>query len=243
MKRHKFLFVVGTIVIIMNITGCGILTTASLGTRGSQQENTVINDTAESKDDFKSEEEIAGQKPEIIFNERGYTYSIVENSISNVKVADGNNILNRESGYEGKVEERVEIELQWNDAQNFLEEDKLCWLNNEFLKSYTDDISFVVSDDDIIIAKYLGSTFKAKVYVFIVSENDGGCFEFGRNYTSELYNVHQIGEENTWQCFSYNGYDGTEYTSAVLANKNIVCEITFENCDEQFICSTLAVYE
>ena len=140
------------------------------------------------------------------------------------------------------VEERAEIILQWGDAQKSLEEDKLCWLNNEFLKSFADDISFIISDSNVVIAKYSTQTSKVEVYVFTVSEDDRECFEFGRNYTSELYNIHQIGEEKIWQCFSYNGYDGTEYTSAVFANKNIVCEIKFENCDEQFICNTLAGY-
>ena len=148
MKRFKFLFVVGTIAVIMNNTGCGILTTASIGTNSSQQDGTVINVIIENKDDFKPEEEIAEQKSEIIFNERGYTYSIAGNSGGSIKVTDSNNILKGESGYEGEVEERGEIILQWSDAQKSLEEDKLCWLNNEFLKTYADDISFVISDDE-----------------------------------------------------------------------------------------------
>lgn len=242
MKRSKFLFVVGTIAAIMNITGCGALTMASFGTKSLQQDNDVLNDTIEKEEDFQSEEEIAGQKAAIMFNERGYTYSIAGDSNSNIKVTDKNNNLDKESGCEGEGEERKEIILQWSDAQKSLEEDKLCWLNNEFLKSYADNISFIISDSDVVIAKYSTLTSKVEVDVFIVSKDNSEYFEFGRNYTSELYNIHQIGEENIWQCFSYNGYDGTEYTSAVLANENIVCEIIFENCDEQFICSTLAVY-
>lgn len=241
MKRFKFLFVIGTIAVIMNITGCAISTTASLGTKSLQQDNVVINDIIESIDDSQLEE-IVGQEAEIIFNEWGYTYSIAGKSDSSIKVIDSNDILNRGSGYEGEVEERAEIILQWSDAQKSLEEDKLCWLNNEFLKSFADDISFIISDSDVAIAKYSMQTSKVEVYVFTVSEDDCEYFEFGRNYTSELFNIHQIGEEKIWQCFSYNGYDGTEYTSAVFANKNIVCEIKFENCDEQFVCNTLAVY-
>lgn len=241
MKGFKFLFVIGTIAVIMSITGCAISTTASLGTKSLQQDNAVINDIIGSIDDSQLEE-IVGQKADIIFNEWGYTYGIAGNSNISIKVIDSNDILNRESGYEGKVEEKAEIILQWGDAQKSLEEDKLCWLNNEFLKSFADDISFIISDSNVVIAKYSTQTSKVEVYVFTVSEDDRECFEFGRNYTSELYNIHQIGEEKIWQCFSYNGYDGTEYTSAVFANKNIVCEIKFENCDEQFICNTLAVY-
>lgn len=242
MKRFKFLFDIGAIAVTMNITGCAISTTASLETKSLQQDNIVINDIVDSKDDSQPKEEITEKKAEIIFNEWGYTYSNVRNSESSIKVIDSNNTLNRESGDEGEVEERVEIVLQWSDAQNSLEENKLCWLNNEFLKSYADDISFIISDSDVVIAKYSMQTSKVEVYVFIVSEEDSEYFEFGGNYTSKLYNIHQIGEENIWQCFSYNGYDGSEYTSAVFANKNIVCEIKFENCDEQFICNTLAVY-
>ena len=241
MKGFKFLFVIGTIAVIMSITGCAISTTASLGTKSLQQDNAVINDIIGSIDDSQLEK-IVGQEEDIIFNEWGYTYGIAGNSNISIKVIDSNDILNRESRYEGKVEERAEIILQWGDAQKSLEEDKLCWLNNEFLKSFADDISFIISDSNVVIAKYSTQTSKVEVYVFTVLEDDSECFEFGRNYTSELYNIHQIGEEKIWQCFSYNGYDGTEYTSAVLANKNIVCEIKFENCDEQFICNTLAVY-
>ena len=241
MKRCKFLIVMVTIAVI-NITGCAISTTASMATKSLKYNNIVTNDTIENKVDSQFEEKISGQKPEIILNEWGYTYSIAGNSDSSIKVLANNDILNKKSGYEGKVEERTEIILQWDDAQKSLEEDKLCWLNNEFLKSFADDISFIISDSDVAIAKYSTQTSKVEVYVFTVSEGDGEFFEFGRNYTSELYNIHQIGEEKIWQCFSYNGYDGTEYTSAVFANKIIVCEIKFENCDEQFICDTLAVY-
>ena len=34
-----------------------------------------------------------------------------------------------------------------------------------------------------------------------------------------------------------------EYTSAVLPDNNMVCEVVFEKCDEQFIYNTLANYE
>ena len=242
MKRFKFLFVIGTMAVIMNITGCAISPTVALGIERLQQNNVMINDIIESNGDPQLEEEMSGQKAEIIFNEWGYTYSIAGNSGSSIKVIDSNDILNRKSGCEGEVNERTEIILQWSDAQKSLEEDKLCWLNNEFLKSFADNISFIISDSDVAIAKYSTQTSKVEVYVFTISEDDSGYFEFGRNYTSKLYNIHQIGEEKMWQCFSYSGYDSTEYTSAVFANKNIVCEIKFENCDEQFICNTLAVY-
>lgn len=68
--------------------------------------------------------------------------------------------------------EETEIVLQWNDAQKYLEEDKLCWLNNEFLKACADDISFVTSNSDMVMANYSTPTSKIKVLVFIVLNND-----------------------------------------------------------------------
>ncbi len=247
MKKFKFLFAVGTIAFIMNNTGCGVLATASAETKSLQQDNAVLNnmnDMIENEADLKPEGEITGQTADIIFNERGYTYSNIISGISNSSIEENGsyNIFKEESGYEGELKEETEIVLQWSDAQKYLEEDKLCWLNNEFLKACADDISFVTSNSDMVMANYSTPTSKIKVLVFIVLNNDEKNFEFGRRYTSELYNIHQVGEEKIWQCFSYNGYDGIEYTSAVLANKNILCEIVFENCDEQFICDTLAVY-
>jgi hypothetical protein len=143
---------------------------------------------------------------------------------------------------EGTAEENTEIILLWNDAQNSVEANKLCWLNNEYLKSYAENISFIISDSDIVKAKYSTQNSVVEVYVLTVAEDEDKNFEFVSNYPSELYNIHKIGGETIWQCFSYKDYDGTEYTSAVFANENIVCEIKSENCDEQFICNTLAVY-
>lgn len=203
----------------------------------AQQDNTVIKD-----DNFQPEAEANIQGAEILLNEGGYTYCSVANSNSNIETIGDGNVLGDEVGHEGNEREISEAVLSWNDAQKFLEDKKLCWLNNEYLNSCMDDVSFVVSDSDITIAKYITQTFKVEVYVFTVSKEIDDSFEFGRNYTSELYNIRQIKEGHTWQCFSYSGYDGTEYTSAVLADKNIVCEIKFENCDEQFICNTLASY-
>ena len=59
---------------------------------------------------------------------------------------------------------------------------------------------------------------------------------------SELYDIRQIEVNSVWQCFSYKGYDGMEYTSAVLPDNNMVCEVVFEKCDERFIYNTLANY-
>ena len=56
MKRFKFLFDIGAIAVIMNITGCAISTTASLETKSLQQDNIVINDIVDSKDDSQPKE-------------------------------------------------------------------------------------------------------------------------------------------------------------------------------------------
>lgn len=173
----------------------------------------------------------------------GYTYCAGENNISIMEAEAGDDILN--SGLSSKGKEKEEISeriLSWDEAQDYFGDDTLRWLNNEYLNSCAGDISFILSDDDIAIAEYSTQTSKVKIYVFTVCGQDDKCFEFGRNYSSELYNVHQIEEGYIWQCFSYKGYDGTEYTSAVLPDNNMVCEIVFEKCDEQFIYNTLASY-
>jgi hypothetical protein len=239
MKRYKFLCIVAaTTTAIMAMTGCAAPAAASLvlETQSVQQ----ANDISEGKD-VSLPEETADQQAEIILNEWGYTYSIPENSGGTIK-ENGDNVSDSKSGDEGTAEESSEMILQWNDVQNSLEENKLCWLNNEYLKSYAENISFITSDSDIVTAKYAAQDSAVEVYVFTVAKDDDEHFEFVSNYPSEIYNIHQIGEEKIWQCFSYKGYDGTEYTSAVFAKDNIVCEIKFENCDEPFICSTLAVY-
>lgn len=201
------------------------------------QDSTVINE-----DNLQSKAEANIQNAEISLNECGYTYCSIANSNSSVEKIWESNALGDKVGHEGNERETLEEILSWNEAQKSLEDNKLYWLNNEYLKSCMDDVSFVLSGSDITIAKYMTQTSKAEVYVFTISEENDVSFEFGRNYTSELYNIRQIKKGYTWQCFDYSGYDGTEYTSAVLADKNIVCEIKFENCNEKFICDTLASY-
>jgi hypothetical protein len=222
--------------------GCATSSATSLAleTQSVQQANIGKDDILESKDDSLPEE-TADQQAEIVLNEWGYTYSTPGNSGGSIQET-GDNVPDSKSGDEGTAEESSELILQWDDAQTFLEENKLCWLNNEYLKSYAENISFITSDSDIVTAKYATQNSAVDVYVFTVAKDDDEHFEFVSNYPSEIYNIHQIGEEKIWQCFSYKGYDGTEYTSAVFAKENIVCEIKFENCDEQFICDTLAVY-
>ena len=243
MKKHLYI-ALGAVTTIMVIVGCAVSSTTSLAQKNKNipQDMAGMNDNLESEDSSRFEEEITEQKAEIIFNEWGYTYSKTGNGDSSIKECDSGDIVNSELGYEGEAEDKPEVILQWSDAQESLDDDKLCWLNNEYLCSYADDISFIISDSDIVTAKYVMQTSKANVRLFTVAEDDSEYFEFSCNYTSEIYNIHQIQGKDTWQCFSYHGYNGIEYTSAVLANKNTICEITFENCDEQFICNTLAAY-
>ena len=179
----------------------------------------------------------------LTINEWGYTYSAGKGNGSIIEKEISNNVQNKELMNKGEEKEISEMILSWNEAQDYFGYDRLCWLNNEYLSSCAEDISFIVSDDDIAIVEYSMQTSKVKIYVFTVHEQGNECFEFGRNYSSELYDIRQIEVNSIWQCFSYKGCDGTEYTSAVLPDNNMVCEIVFEKCDEQLIYNALASYE
>ena len=179
----------------------------------------------------------------LTINEWGYTYSAGKGNGSIIEKEISNNVQNKESMNKGEEKEISEMILSWNEAQDYFGYDRLCWLNNEYLSACAEDISFIVSDDDIAIVEYSMQTSKVKIYVFTVHEQGNKCFEFGRNYSSELYDIRQIEVNSIWQCFSYKGCDGTEYTSAVLPDNNMVCEIVFEKCDEQLIYNALASYE
>lgn len=207
----------------------------SSGIKSEEQEESLAIHTVEEVDDICG----AG----LTINEWGYTYSVGKGNGSIIEKEVGNNVLNKESGNKGEEKEISEMILSWNEAQDYFGYDTLCWLNNEYLSSCAEDISFIVSDDDIAIAEYSVQTSKVKIYVFTVHEQGDKCFEFGRSYSSELYDIRPIEVNSIWQCFSYKGYDGTEYTSAVLPDNNMVCEIVFEKCDEQLIYNALASYK
>lgn len=179
----------------------------------------------------------------LTINEWGYTYSAGKGNGNIIEKEDRNIVLNKKSGNKGEEKEISEIILSWNEAQDYFGYDTLCWLNNDYLSSCAEDISFIVSDDAIAIAEYSIQTSKVKIYVFTVHEQGDKCFEFGRSYSSELYDIRPIEVNSIWQCFSYKGYDGMEYTSAVLPDNNMVCEIVFEKCDEQLIYNALASYK
>ena len=128
----------------------------------------------------------------LTINEWGYTYSASKDNGSIIEKEIRNNVLNKELGNKGEEREISEMILSWNEAQDYFGYDTLRWLDNEYLSSYTEDISFIVSDDDIAIAEYSMQTSKVKIYVFMVHEQGDKCFEFGRNYSSELYDIRQI---------------------------------------------------
>lgn len=180
---------------------------------------------------------------ELAVNQWGYTYSVGGNDNSIIETKTDSETLNSEPGNPGGEKEISEKILSWDEAQEHFGYDILRWLNNGYLFSCAGDVSFIASDDDMAIAEYSIQTSKVKIYAFAVCGENDKCFEFGRNYSSELYNVYQVEEDYTWQCFSYKGYDGTEYTSAVFPCGNIVCEIVFEECDKQFIYNALVSYE
>ena len=200
---------------------------------GEHEENLAIHTLAEVDDICEAE---------LAINRWGYTYSAGGNN-SIIETKTGSDVLNGESGNQGEEKEISEKILSWDEAQEHFAYGTLCWLNNEYLFSCAEDISFIVPDDDMAIAEYSTQTYKVKIYAFTVCGENDKCFEFGRNYSSELYNVHQVEEDYTWQCFSYKGYDGMEYTSAVLPYGDIVCELVFEECDKQFIYNALASYD
>lgn len=207
----------------------------SSGIKLEEQEESLAIHTLEESDNIR--------KAGLTINEWGYTYSVGTDNSSIIEKEVGNNILNNGLGNKGEDEEISEMILSWNEAQDYFGYDTLCWLNNEYLSSCAEDISFIVSDDNIAIAEYSIQTSKVKIYVFTVHKQGDKCFEFGRNYSSKLYDIRQIETNSIWQCFSYKGYDGTEYTSAVLPDNNMVCEIVFEKCDEQLIYNVLASYK
>ena len=186
----------------------------SSGIKLEEQEESLAIHTVEEADNICG----AG----LTINEWGYTYSAGKGNGSIIAKEVGNNVLNKESGNKGEEKEISEMILSWKEAQDYFGYDTLCWLNNDYLSSCAEDISFIVSDDDIAIAEYSIQTSKVKIYVFTVHEQGDRCFEFGRNYSSELCDIRQIEVNSIWQCFSYKGYDGMEYTSAVLPDNNIV---------------------
>lgn len=182
---------------------------------------------------------------ELVLNENGYQYRTVPNGGSRSRINDNQNTQNQGTDNKGKDVEVKEGILSWEDAQDYLEENELKWLCNEYLYIEAEDVVMNVSDKDSLIANYLMQDSKVKIYLFAVEQEGDENFLFGRSFPSALYNIRQIhiGEGYAGQCFSYKGYDGLEYTTAVLVDGHLVCEIKFDNCDETFICKALADYK
>ena len=109
--------------------------------------------------------------------------------------------------------------------------------------NHVEDVFVNISDESTLISEYKTDAFRVKIYVFTVAEKGADRFEFGKSYSSEIYNIFQIKSDFVWQCFSYKDFDEVEYTSAVVADEDLVCEIQFENCDEQLLNRVINSYE
>lgn len=211
----------------------------------AQSKETVL--TSVEKDVLESnvsaDEETDFKNTEISFNEWGYTYKTVPNNgVGSIKTVSDVELVEKEAGEE-ITEVTDELVLSWEEVQEYIDSNQSYWLDNEYLEADAESVSFIVSDSDLVIGKYLLQTSEVKIEVFTVAQDGDDTFEFGRTYPSEIYNLHEVDESHTWNVFSYEGYDGTEYTGAVLAIDNVVCEITFKNCDEEMISHTLVAYQ
>lgn len=242
MKRFKILLIlIGVLAVLSGFQICSVA-------REDQedqikQKDSVVMAVSENDKNIPNVTETDVQVGNIVFHERGYTYAATNNTYSRTEIQNQGNVIDSEAGIEGEDTETSEIILSWDEAQTVLENDILCWLDNEYLNSCAENISFIISDRDTITAKYMMPTSEVKIQVFLVVQEDDAYFSFRKDYPSELYNLHPIEQDYRWNCFSYTGYEGTDYTGAILVDHNIVCEVTFKNCDEQFVNDTLAAYK
>lgn len=190
-------------------------------------------------------EQIMAQSPEVVLDQFGYWYSSTVNGEGKVETKDDDTtIKNGEAaGIKGVQNSTPETVVLLEDAGEYVEDRKLYWLKNDYLNSCVENVFVNVSDDTLLISEYKTDAFRVKIYVFTPAEEGAEQFEFGRSYSSELYDVFEIASDYVWQCFSYTDYENAEYTSAVLGEGDLVCEIQFENCDKQFIRETLENYK
>lgn len=236
--KKKFIYVCALLgMCSLVLAGCSNGDTAqSKGTVLTNVEKEVLESNA------SADEEIDFKSAEISFNEWGYTYKTVPNNgVGSIKTVSNVELIEKEAGEE-ITEVTNELVLSWEEVQEYIESNQAYWLNNEYLEADAESVSFIVSDSTLVIGKYLLQTSEVKIEVFTVAQDGDATFEFGKAYPSEIYNLHEVDESYIWNVFSYEGYDGAEYTGAVLAIDNMVCEITFKNCDEEMISYTLAAY-
>ena len=185
------------------------------------------------------------QNSAIVLDQFGYKYSSQVNGIGTVETidCDAATMQAKRTGIKGEESDRSETILPFDAVQGYIEDKKLYWLNNDYLNSCVEDVFVNISDESTLIAEYKTDAFRVKIYVFTVAEKGADRFEFGKSYSSEIYNIFQIKSDFVWQCFSYKDFDEAEYTSAVVADEDLVCEIQFENCDEQLLNRVINSYE
>lgn len=185
------------------------------------------------------------QNSAIVLDQFGYKYSSQVNGIGTVETIDCDvaTMQEKRTGIKGEESDRSETILPFDAVQGYIEDKKLYWLNNDFLNSCVEDVFVNISDESTLISEYKTDAFRVKIYVFTVAEKGADRFEFGKSYSSEIYNIFQIKSDFVWQCFSYKDFDEAEYTSAVVADEDLVCEIQFENCDEQLLNRVINSYE
>lgn len=243
----KKIFSLYAIIVATSILlGCG----NSLDMADSQKtqplkiEKSVENEILETENNSKYTIKVKEENLQIIFNEQGYVYKGGSNNGSS-RVTEKEIILENESGNSNVGEDNgiSEIELSYDEAQRFFPADRWYWLNNSYLYSLAENISFVTSAEDIVTGKYSVGESEVRICVSVIDPSGNGNFEFGRKFSSKLYNIHQVHEDYLWECFSYKTYYDEEWTSAVYANYEFVCEISFHNCDEELIKNTLASYK
>ena len=185
------------------------------------------------------------QNSAIVLDQFGYKYSSQVNGIGTVETidCDAATMQEKRTGIKGEESDRSETILPFDAVQGYIEDKKLYWLNNDYLNSCVEDVFVNISDESTLIAEYKTDAFRVKIYVFTVAEKGADRFEFGKSYSSEIYNIFQIKSDFVWHCFSYKDFDEAEYTSAVVADEDLVCEIQFENCDEQLLNRVINSYE
>ncbi|MGN1315286.1 MAG: hypothetical protein ACI4VG_09820 [Lachnospiraceae bacterium] len=242
----KKIFLLYAIIVVTSILlGCGnsLDMAASLKTRPLKIEKSVENEILETENKSKSTIKVKEEKLQIILNEQGYVYKGGSNNGSS-RAMEKEAILEDESGNSNPGEDNriSEIELSYDEAQRFFPADRWYWLDNSYLYSLAENISFVTSAEDIVTGKYSVGESEVRICVFMIDASENGNFEFGARFPSNLYNIHQVDADYLWECFSYKTYNDEEWTSAVYANYEFVCEISFHNCDEELIKNTLASY-
>ncbi len=238
-------FVISCVVIFMAVlTGYGTEGRALCMTKSSEIQQSVTAAEGNNSND-KTNTEIMIQSPEIVLDQFGYRYFSNVNGEGKAETKDYDiAIKNGEAaGIKGVQSSTPETIVLLEDAGEYVEDRKLYWLKNDYLKSCVENVFVNVSDDTLLISEYKTDAFRVKIYVFTAAEEGAEQFEFGRSYSSELYDVFEIVSDYVWQCFSYKDYENAEYTSAVMAEGDLVCEIQFENCDKQFIRETLESYK